>query len=264
MQNNSSLTLIAIQAALKAGDVLRKGFGYNHKILTKPGRQNFVTEYDYASEELIISLIRASYPAHNILAEESGYTDHSNQSILWVIDPLDGTRNFVNHIPCFAISIAAYEKEIGLCGVIYQPMTQELFVAEKGKGAYLNGHRLKVSEAAKLEEALIIAELPYDNALEPKAAIQALMLLNEKGTTLRSFGSSVLSLAYVAAGNADAFWKHKLYPWDLAAGKILVEEAGGAIIHYDNQKNSFHTPSSIVAANKMIQPQLLKTLLLPN
>lgn len=252
-QNLSTLTLTAINAVLQAGEILKRGFGTNYEIFAKPGRQNFVTEFDRRAEESIITLIKNQFPQHGILAEESGYNNPSEDSILWIIDPLDGTTNFARNLPSFTISIAAYRKEEGLCGVIYQPMTNELFIAEKGKGAYLNGNRIQTSSVKHLRDSLVIAALPYENKIEPEDALILLYELNHTGATIRNFGSAALSLAYVAAGKADALWVHKLYPWDIAAGKILIEEAGGIVSLY-NAENNFLEPSEVIASNHEIYP----------
>src|ERR1700722_11296868 len=141
----SPMTQVAIEAALKAGAILRAGYGTQYEISFKPGVQNYVTEYDYASERCLIEYIKKYYPSHSFLCEESGSTQVQNSEILWIIDPLDGTTNFTHDIPIFCISIGAYAKDHMICGVIYQPITEELFVAEKGRGAYLNGKKLHVS-----------------------------------------------------------------------------------------------------------------------
>lgn len=258
-QDFSTLTLVAIQAALKAGEILRKGFGTVFEITAKPGRQNIVTEYDHLSEACIISCINDAFPSHNILAEEKGLVENSSgqDNILWIIDPLDGTTNFAHQLPLFTISIAAYRKEHALCGVIYQPLSHELFVGEKGKGAFLNGVRLAVSKTQHLDECLMTASLPYDVNLEPILSIDQLLHLSQRGATLRNLGSAALALAYVAAGKTDAFWMYNLYPWDLAAGKLLIEEAGGLLTRYDKYPISIDTPSSILATNRALHQPML-------
>lgn len=252
----SSLTFTAIQAALKAGEILRRGFGTSYEITAKPGRQNFVTEYDKASEACIISFIQEQFPSHSFLAEESGFKAQSQEEdILWIIDPLDGTTNFAHHIPIFTISIAAYYQEQSLCGVIFQPLTHELFIAERGKGAYLNGTRLYVSQTKLIEEALIIASLPYDVNAIPVFNLEKLMQITRQGVTLRNLGSAALALAYVAASKADAFWMYNLYPWDLAAGQLLIEEAGGILNRYGPTASS-HAPVNILASNQALYSSL--------
>lgn len=253
----SLMTLTAIEAATQAGDILKRGFGTTYEITAKPGRQNFVTEYDKLSEASIISLIKERFPSHDFLAEESGLSSERDEgNVLWVIDPLDGTTNFTHHIPLFTISIAAYHHGKGLCGVIFQPLTQELFVAEKGKGAYLNGKRLTVSSTGKIEDALIVASLPYDVTAEPIVDMDKLLQLSRSGVTLRNLGSAALSLAYVAAGKVDAFWMYNLFPWDLAAGQLLIEEAGGTITRYDSPHSSLYAPSNILATNQILHAPL--------
>lgn len=250
-QNFSELTLTAINAALRAGDILRRGYGGPLDITMKPGRQNFVTDFDKSAEECIISTIKDVFPYHHFLAEESGRSNHSDESILWIIDPLDGTTNFVHNIPCLAISIAAYEGTKGLSGVIYQPLTNELFVAESGRGAFLNGCRIRVSDVNNFEDALIVIALRNDQISEPAINIDVLFQLIQKGVVLRNFGSAALSLAYVASGKADAFWMHQIYPWDFAAGKILIQEAGG-IFNCFNDNKSPDQASNVLASNQAI------------
>ncbi len=249
----SSLTLTAIQAALKAGEILKRGFGTTYEITAKPGRQNFVTEYDRASEECIISFIKERFPSHSFLAEESGFSNLSETSeVMWIIDPLDGTTNFSRHLPIFTISIAAYEGNQGLCGVIFHPLTQELFVAEKGKGAYLNGTRLAVSQTNRIEDCLLVTSLPYEIKPTPMFNIEQLFQASLGGVSLRNFGSAALSLAYIAAGKADALWMYNLYPWDLAAGYLLIEEAGGQFTRYERAGSHFHSPVNVLASNHVL------------
>lgn len=250
-QNFSSLTLTAINAALKAGDILKEGYGGPLDISMKAGRQNFVTNFDKLAENCIISTIKETFPFHHFLAEESGRSHYSEDSILWIIDPLDGTTNFVHNIPCFAVSIAAYERQKALCGVIYQPLTNELYVAESQRGAFLNGCRLQVSQVNNFEEALIAIALREDQISSTPISIDVLFNLTQKGAVLRSFGSAALSLAYVASGKADAFWMHQIYPWDFAAGKILIEEAGGVFNSFDGNK-VLDDASNILASNQAL------------
>lgn len=254
----SSLTLVAIQAALQAGDILKRGFGTTYEISNKPGRQNFVTAYDKAAEASIISFIREHFPTHSFLAEESGLTEHANEEeVLWIIDPLDGTANFARHIPIFTISIAAYHKGKEACGVILQPLTQELFISEKGKGAFLNGVRLKVSETKNLEDAFMFAGLPYTDS-DQVVEMSHFGQLLQKGVTLRNLGSAALALAYVAAGKADAFWMYHLYPWDIAAGQLMIQEAGGSVLKFEEK--SPHSSAHIYACNRALNPSLRKIL----
>ncbi|MBA3722620.1 MAG: inositol monophosphatase [Parachlamydiaceae bacterium] len=259
--NSSYFSFVAVQAALKAGDILRKGFGEIHQIIAKPGRQNIVTEMDKASEACIIDFIKSHFPTHSILAEESGSTGDITDNIVWIIDPLDGTTNFARHIPLFTISIAAYYREEGLCGVIYHPITNELFVAEKGKGAYLNGNKLSVSKISNLDEALIGGGFPNNIAENPIPYLNHFAKFTKLGVAVRHLGSAALALAYVAAGKLDGFWLDHLYPWDLAAGKLLVEEAGGKVTRYSGNPHQLHVPSDILASNQFIHQDMLNQII---
>jgi myo-inositol-1(or 4)-monophosphatase len=253
----SIYTQVAIQAALQAGEIILQGFGTTYEVIEKPGHQNYVTVFDHLSEKAIVDKIQANFPSHQILTEESGWisSPHSTPGFTWIIDPLDGTTNFTRQIPLFTVSIALYHEDQALCGVIYQPLTQELFVAEKNKGAYLNNKRLKVSDVKKLEASVIAVGLPYENN-HPTLNINHLTALNQLGTTIRNLGSAALALAYVSAGKIDGFWMPYLYAWDLAAGKLLIEEAQGQVTSYALD-NSLFPPSGILASNFFLHEKLL-------
>lgn len=252
----SFMSFIATQAALKAGDILRKGFGSPSQITAKPGRQNIVTQFDHASEEAIISLIHQHFPTHSIVAEERGVIKNESD-FTWIIDPLDGTTNFARQIPFFTISIAVYQGNKGICGVIFQPITQEMFVAQQGKGAYLNGTAIRVSRIARLEEAIIGGGLPYDVTENSIPYLEHLTHFTRLGIILRNLGSAALGMAYVAAGKLDGFWMDHLHPWDLAAGKLLIEEAGGIVTRYDGQPNTVLAAESVLASNEILYRQML-------
>lgn len=254
-KNYSDYTVIAIHAALKAGEILRRGFGTLFEIRSKPGKQNFVTEYDKAAEDCIIEIIKQKYPSHSILAEESGFDQQQEEEVLWIIDPLDGTTNFAHQIPIVTVSIGVKLKHSLLCGVIYQPFTNELFVAEKEKGAFLNGAPLAVSQTHLIDHALIVAGLPYDIPSSPSLDVEDLLAISRRGATLRNLGSAALSLAYVAAGKVDALWMYNLYPWDFAAGQLLIEEAGGTVTRYPID-NAPQSPSNLLATNQLLHSQL--------
>lgn len=254
------LSFVAVQAALRAGELLRKGFSTSFEILSKPGKQNLVTEYDKSSEKTIISFIRAYFPDHSFLAEESGMARSSPSSIIWIIDPLDGTVNFAHQIPVFSISIAACLGQKILCGVVYQPITQELFVAEKGQGAYLNGTRLKVSASADLEVGIFATGFPYNVDENPLECVDVFARMTRMGLPIRRLGSAALDLAYVAAGRFDAYWEVTLQPWDMAAGILLVEEAGGRVTTYDDKRHDLLTPGTMLASNGLIHEQMRKLL----
>lgn len=254
----SELTLLAVHAALKAGELIRRGFGTTYTTTSKPGRQNYVTEFDHASEQCIIKLIKESYPSHGILAEESGLTiGKKNSSITWIIDPLDGTTNFSRNIPLFVVSIAAYDAEGPLCGVIYHPLTHELFTAEKGKGAYLNGNLLQVSKTSAFSDVLLGIGLPYDVEDNTIHCIDHLTHFAKQGLTLRNLGSAALNLAYVAAGKFDGMVLNLLYPWDVAAGMLLVHEAGGIVSDFYGTPLDASKPTSVLATNGILHKEML-------
>ncbi len=255
--DTSHLTFIAIQAALSSGDLLRKGFGTSFQIESKPGKQNLVTEYDKASEKRILSLIGKEFPDHSFLAEESGRSPSSKDSVLWVVDPLDGTVNFAHHIPIFTISIAATVHNEVVSAVIYQPISQELFVAEKGKGAYLNGNRINVTKATSMDHAMMATGFPYNVDQNPLHCIDRFAHMTQLGVPIRRLGSAALDLAYVAAGRFDAYWEVSLHPWDMAAGKLLVEEAGGKVSHWDGQAHSIFNNESILATNGLLHASMI-------
>ena len=255
--HDSPLAFVAIEAALKAGTLLQKGFGTSFKVFEKTTPLDLVTALDKASEDAIISFIKEQFPDHHILAEESGGLENVTDGILWIIDPLDGTMNFVHSIPIFTISIAAYADNEVKVGVIYQPMTNELFVAEKNRGAYLNGTKLHVSAITEIKQAVVAAGFPYDL---DEATIPYIEQLLKVGNPIRILGSAALNLAYIASGRFDVFWGSNLYPWDVAAGKLLVEEAGGSVTHYDGTPHTIFKNPTIAASNTLLHQEVLKRL----
>ena len=253
----SELTFVATQAALRAGELLRRGFGTEFAIDSKEGIQNLVTEYDKASEKGIISTIFKHFPHHAILAEESGETHKGKSPVIWIIDPLDGTVNFARQIPVFSISIAAAIDGNVVSGVVYQPMTNELFIAEKDKGAYLNGKQIFVSKTESLGSALLATGFPYDVNKNPLQCIDKFAKMQSTGVPIRRLGSAAIDLAYVAAGRFDAFWEVGLHPWDMAAGKLLVEEAGGKTSHWDGSLHTIFGYKTMLASNGRLHAAML-------
>jgi myo-inositol-1(or 4)-monophosphatase len=254
--DDSPLAFVAIEAALKAGEILRKGFGTAFEIYEKTTPLDLVTELDRKSEETIISYIKKQFPMHRFLAEESGSSDeisHENQ-VLWIIDPLDGTMNFVHSIPIFTISIAAYAANEVKVGVIYQPITNELFVGEKNRGAYLNGRQLHVSGISQMEKAVMATGFPYDL---DEVSISYIEQLLKAGNPIRILGSAALNLAYVASGRFDVYWGSNLHPWDVAAGILLVEESGGTVTHYNGKPHMILDNPTIIASNSLLHQQVL-------
>ncbi|HEY2809857.1 MAG TPA: inositol monophosphatase family protein [Rhabdochlamydiaceae bacterium] len=257
---HSALTIVAINAALKAGELLRNGFYTHFRISYKEGMHNLVTECDHAAEESIISSILNHFPSHSILAEESGEKHTQKSDVLWIVDPLDGTVNFAHRIPFFAVSIGVAVKEELLSGVVYCPTLGELFIAEKGKGAYLNGTRLSISSTAQLLRAFIATGFPYNVDINPQHCIDRYAQMQHKGVPVRRMGSAALDLAYVAAGRYDAFWELNLKPWDTSAGTLLVEEAGGTVSQYSGEKYHFLSDQTLLATNGHVHQAMIEHL----
>lgn len=253
----SRLTLVATLAALRAGEILRKGFGTPMKFETKEGRHNLVTEWDNKAEESIIESIKAHFPDHAFLAEESGESGKKG-GIQWIIDPLDGTVNFAHKIPMFSISIAAVSQNDVLSGVVYNPMMEELFIAEKEHGAYLNGERIKVTETAVLDSAIAATGFPYNVHENPLCCLDHFQSFASMGIPLRRIGSAAIDLSYVAAGRFDAFWEVSLNPWDYAAAKLIIEEAGGQITNFEGKPYKTLEEGPIIASNGILHDQVAK------
>lgn len=245
----SHLTLTAIEAALMAGELLRQGFGTHFSISAKEGRHNLVTEYDHKSEKAIIEFLQQNVKDSYFLAEESGVTGKT-AGTLWIIDPLDGTVNFAHQIPVFSVSIAAQREGKVICGVVYQPITHELFVAEVGRGAFLNGQRIHVSEVRKLENAILATGFPYDLADNPFHCIDHFVDVLKLGIPIRRMGSAAIDLAYTASGRFEGYFEVELGPWDVAAGKLLVEEAGGKVTKWDGNPFEITSRDTIFASNR--------------
>ncbi len=238
--------------AVEAGKILKEGYGTNFKISSKDGKNNLVTEYDFKSENYIITQIKETFPESSILAEESGKTgDIISDKINWIIDPLDGTVNFAHGIPLFSVSIAAELKGEIIAGAIYQPILGELFWAEKGKGAFLDGERISVSSINEFDRAFLVTGFPYNVSDNPCNCVDLFVKIVQQGIPVRRLGSAALDLAYVAAGRFDAFWELELKPWDVAAGVLIVKEAGGNITQFDNTKYTVYD-QTLLASNGLI------------
>jgi myo-inositol-1(or 4)-monophosphatase len=249
----------AMEAARDAGRVLMEKFGRDIKI-SKKGEINLVTEADLASEALIIERIRSHYPKHTILAEESGtaVVAGGDSAWKWIIDPLDGTTNYAHGYPCFCVTIALEHDGEVVIGVTYDPTRNEMFAAERGRGASLNNKPIRVSNTEQLGDALIVTGFPYDFKDRPQFARHLTeFLIASRG--VRRDGSAAIDMAYVACGRFDGFWEEGLNPWDMAAGVLLIEEAGGQVSGYDNSKFSIYSPP-IVTSNGLIHSQMLKVL----
>jgi myo-inositol-1(or 4)-monophosphatase len=220
---------IAVRAARRAGEVIVRSLVRLESLeVTSKGRNDYVSEIDRAAEREIIEIIHKHYPEHAILAEESGRSGENDT--VWIIDPLDGTTNFLHGFPVFAVSIAAQQRGRLEVGVIYDPMRQEVFTAARGAGAHLENRRIRASKQRTLEGALLATGFPYrEDERHADNYFAMFRRLTELTAGLRRPGSAALDLAYVAAGRVDGFWEMGLKPWDTAAGTLLVREAGGRV-----------------------------------
>jgi myo-inositol-1(or 4)-monophosphatase len=249
----------AIEAAKEAGKFLKYSVGRVKNIEVKQGEErNLVSEIDKASEAKIISIIKRKYPSHAILAEESGESD-SASDYKWVIDPLDGTTNFLHGLPLFCVTIGIEYKSEIVAGVVYDPNLDELFTAEKGSGAFLNGKRLKVTPTSKLIDSLLVTGFPYDIAQNPDNAIGHFVNFLVEGQGIRRLGSAALDLSYVAAGRFDGFWEVNLNPWDMAAGVLVVREAGGKVTDFSGGESTIYK-KQVLATNGVIHDAMLHVL----
>jgi myo-inositol-1(or 4)-monophosphatase len=260
-QRFSSVTLLAIDAALLAGEILRRGFGSHFSIeCKKEGLQNLVTEYDRLSEKTVIEYILHHHPSSHFLAEESGNSGKDSSETLWVIDPLDGTVNFAHGIPFFSVSIAAAQKKQVVSGVIYNPITRELFVSERGKGSFCNGKKIGVSKVSKLQDSYLASGFPYHVNKNPQQCIERTAEVLRIGCPIRLLGSAALDLAYTASGRFDGFFEVSLAPWDVAAGLLILEEAGGRVTHWDRKPFDLFANGNFLATNGLIHDSLSKIL----
>lgn len=235
-----------IQIARYAGEMLRSDFGKPHQIEYK-GIIDLVTEADHRSEDYILSQLRSRFPGHTIITEESGYLT-GEDGHAWYIDPLDGTSNYAHGVPIFSVSIAYAQNGSLKLGVIYDPMQDECFSAEAGKGAWLNDEPIRASEVSDLDRSLLVTGFPYDIRTAAETNLENFSFFTMHSQAVRRLGSAALDLAYVASGRLDGYWEISIHPWDIAAGTLLVREAGGIVTDLLGNPNYFKPPYAAVAA----------------
>jgi myo-inositol-1(or 4)-monophosphatase len=223
----------AVEMARAAGALLREGYGRAHKPERK-GRIDLVTEYDRRSERLLLGEIAHRFPNHAVLAEESGASAPGERAapVRWLVDPLDGTTNFAHNYPFFCVSIAAEADGRLVAGAVFDPVRDELFATAAGKGATLNGEPIRVSDIERVENALLVTGFPYDVREHPGRSLPLFEAFLMRAQGIRRDGSAALNLCYLAAGRFDGFWEGHLAPWDMAAGVLMVREAGGVVTDY--------------------------------
>lgn len=245
---------VAVGAAMQAGRVIMDGYG---KVLQVEAKQHhdFVTEVDKDAEASIIKYIRRAFPDHEILAEESGRHENVN-ACRWIIDPLDGTTNFIHGMPMFAVSIAL---EVGgelTAGAVYEPVRKELFTAEKNKGAFLNGRKISVSSEAEKSRCLLATGFPFRNYELLDEYLKIFKSFMTQVSGIRRPGSAALDLCYLACGRYDGFWELNLKPWDIAAGTLIIQEAGGVITDFSGRKD-FLYKGNVIGSNSKIHSWML-------
>lgn len=246
---------IAVSAARSAGKVILRAQDQMDKLqIIEKGRNDYASQVDKAAEDIIIETIKKSYPNHAILAEESGLTPGNGSSdVTWIIDPLDGTTNFLHGFPQFCISIGVKQGDKIYHGVVYDPIRDELFSASRGEGARMNGQRLRVSNAEKLDKSLLGTGFPYRDFSYLDDYLTFLKAIIPHCAGIRRAGAAALDLAYVAAGRLDGFWEFGLKPWDIAAGALLIHEAGGYISTIQGDADILNGKSILAAPPKIYQ-----------
>jgi myo-inositol-1(or 4)-monophosphatase len=246
-----------VQLAKEAGHILRDHLGRDIDISRKSTGLDLVTEIDLLSERYIKEKISTYYPKHEILAEESGHQASASE-YRWIVDPLDGTTNYAHRYPFFAVVIALERAGEVILGVVYDPIREELFAAEKGGGAMLNGRPIRVSRIEKLADSLLVTGFPY-NVRSDRRNIEYFARFIDKAQAVRRDGSAALDMCYLACGRFDGFWELGLNPWDMAAGKLIVEEAGGRITKLDGRPFTIYEPE-MLASNGLIHEEMMAVL----
>jgi myo-inositol-1(or 4)-monophosphatase len=244
----------------EAGAILLRGFRSGTTVISYKSRTDIVTDADRASEDFLVSGISKRFPSHAIIAEE-GSRKEADGGYLWYVDPLDGTNNFAHGLPFFCVSIGVYslsEKSI-IAGAVFNPFLDEMFTAARGGGAFLNGERIHVSSLDDIGVSLVATGFPYDKAVSPDNNLKEFNRILPEIQGTRRMGSAAIDLSYVACGRLDGYWEPKLKPWDMAAGSLIVEEAGGRVSRYDGSRFDPEYPE-LVASNGLIHDQLVSHL----
>jgi myo-inositol-1(or 4)-monophosphatase len=257
---HSALLNVMIAAARKAARALKRDFGELEKLqVSLKGPANFVSAADRRAEETLHTELMKARPGYGFLGEETGRREGADKTHTWIVDPLDGTTNFLHGIPQFAISIALEREGTIVAGLIYNPANEEMFIAERGKGAFLNDQRIRVAARKRLADAIIACGLPHRGHGDIGLSLIEIPAMQEQVAGLRRFGAAALDLAWVAAGRTDGYWERHLKPWDIAAGLLMVREAGGFVSDCDGGDDIFHK-GHLAAGNEIIQRELVAVL----
>lgn len=248
---------VATEAALKAGAIQKAKYGQEIEIQHK-GEIDLVTEVDRASEDAILASIRAGFPDHDIVTEET-HIERTGSRFVWFVDPMDGTTNFAHGYPFFCASVALTVDGERVAGAVYDPIKDELFTAERGAGAHLNGRRLHVSTSSDLLRSLLVTGFPYDLHTNLESSLRLFNRFMAKARAIRRDGAAALDLSYCAAGRIEGFWEERLKPWDVMAGALMVEEAGGRITRFDGSLIGLRA-DEVVASNGALHAAMLDVL----
>ena len=256
MRLNSPQINLITKACMKASRFLIRDFGEIENLqVSSKGPGDFVTSADKRTEKILIEELQKAHPEYGIITEETGIINKSNTKNRWIIDPIDGTLNFMNGIPQFAISVGYEEESEIKCGVIFNPIMNEMFCAEKGNGAYLNNSRIRVSKKNKIKDALIVTGGPKGSSKIKDKIFSEYINVSNNVSNVRKFGSAALDMSYVACGRFDGYWQRELNYWDIAAGIIILKEAGGFVDFFE-ENNSTPLKKNILASNSFIHEEL--------
>jgi myo-inositol-1(or 4)-monophosphatase len=257
---HSALINVMVKAARRAGRGLKRDLGeVEHLQVSLKGPANFVTLADKRAEEMLYGDLSKARPGYGFIGEEGGSREGADKSHTWIVDPLDGTTNFLHGIPHFAISIGLQREGVMIAGLIYNPANDDLYIAERGKGAFLNDQRLRVAGRRQLGECVIACGLPHIGRGDHELSRRELAELQPRVAGLRRFGSAALDMAFIAAGRFDGYWERNLQPWDMAAGTIIVREAGGIVSGVNGDDDALKT-GNLVCGNEHVHAELVKIL----
>lgn len=247
-----------VTIAREAGHVIKDAFGKQFTMEFKTNESNIVTEIDKRAEKVIIDYIKKEFPGHGIVAEESG-EENKKAEYVWVIDPIDGTTNFAHGLPIFSVSIGVQKEGRTICGAVYDIMRDGMYHAELGGGAYCNSRKLKVNDNSNLRHSLLVTGFSYDVAENVEAPVAKFAAFLKTARAVRRLGSAAIDLCYVAEGIFDGFWELHLYPWDMCAGQLLVEEAGGKVTDFSGRRLSIYD-GQLLATNGKVHDAMLEVI----
>jgi myo-inositol-1(or 4)-monophosphatase len=257
---HSALINVMVKAARRAGRSLKRDLGEIENLqVSLKGPANFVSLADKRAEEMLYEDLSKARPGYGFIGEEGGSREGSDKSHTWIVDPLDGTTNFLHGIPQFAISIGLRREDTVIAGVIYNPANDELYIAERGKGAFLNDQRLRVAGRRQLGDCVVACGLPHMGRGDHDLSRREMMEIQNKVAGLRRFGAASLDMAFIAAGRLDGYWERNLSSWDMAAGAIMIREAGGTVSCVDGKSDPLQT-GNVICGNEYIHAELVKIL----